>query len=94
MFLKSTKNFFNEKEYEFLVLLSVKSYNANTTSWTKILSVNTIVPKNVNLLCIITHGRLVIRDTPFDAMLIEVSNCLDNLIEEAKILKKKDFYLL
>lgn len=89
LYSQSTKNFLNEKEYRFLVLSNVKSHGTNVTSYTKLLSGNPKVLKNINPSYMTTCGRLVIGDAPFDMILIEVDDCLDGFMESAKILRER-----
>ena len=89
LYSQSTKNFLNEKEYRFLVLSNVKSHGTNVTSYTKLLSGNPKVLKNINPSYMTTCVRLVIGDAPFDVILIEVDDCLDGFMESAKILRER-----
>lgn len=88
-FPQSTKNFLNEKDYRYLVLSNVRSHDANTIQYTQLLSTNAKFISNITPSYMSTCGRLLIGNALYDVIIIEVDDCLDGLLDLAKILRER-----
>ena len=84
------KSFLREKDYRFLVLTNVKSHNTDVVAYIELLSESKIkVLWNVNPSSIATCGRLLIGNNQYDVIILEIEDCLDDLLGLTKMLRNR-----